>query len=76
MLAEKLRTEDTSLTDILTSVNEELVDLYREDKTYPIQQPEFISRLNCNIFFLREAKRIKPSGDHEDTDIPLYNQFT
>ncbi len=68
MLAEKLRTEDTSLADILTSVNEELVDLYREDKTYPIQQPEYISRLNSNIFFLREAKRIKPSGNHDDTD--------
>ncbi len=61
-LADKLRTADTSLADILTSVNEKLMALYRQDKTYPLQQPEFISRLNTNIYFLREAKQIKLSS--------------
>ncbi len=60
-LAIKLRIEDTSLADILVSVNESLMELYQEDRTYPLQQPEFISRLNSNIYFLREAKQIKQS---------------
>ena len=62
-LSDRLRTDDSSLNDILTTVNRELVALYQGDAKYPLQQPEFTSRLNSNIFFLREAKGSSPSGE-------------
>ena len=58
-LAEKLREEDASVGDILTNVNEEMMELYQDESSYPMQQPEYISRLNRCVFFLREARQVQ-----------------
>ena len=64
-LAERLQTDDSSLTDILTTVNRALVELYQCNALYRsnLQQPEFISRLNSCIYFLREARGTLPPGE-------------
>ena len=62
-LAERIRTDDSSINDILTTVNEEMMAFYRDNISYPLQQPEFRSRLNQCIFFLKEASRKSSSEE-------------
>lgn len=57
LLARKLESEDASVLDILTRVNTELVEMYQEPgQMGVVQQPELVSRLNEEVYLLRESR--------------------
>ncbi len=58
LLAQRLLSDDTSVLDILTKVNTELLEKYKQDPRWMgfTQQPECLSRLNEKVFLLREAR--------------------
>ena len=58
ILAEKLRTTDASVLDVLTKVNTELCREFHTDQMGCYQQPELVSRLNEEVHLLREAKAV------------------
>ena len=58
ILAEKLRTTDASVLDVLTKVNTELCREFHMDQVGCYQQPELVSRLNEEVHLLREAKGV------------------
>ena len=58
ILAEKLRTTDASVLDVLTKVNTELCREFHTDQVGCYQQPELVSRLNEEVHLLREAKAV------------------
>ena len=58
ILAEKLRTTDASVLDVLTKVNAQLCREYHTDQVGCFQQPELISRLNEEVHLLREAQAV------------------
>ncbi len=63
LLARKLQSEDASVLDILTKVNAELVEKYQEPGWVGyVQQPELVSRLNEEVYLLREARREQDIG--------------
>ena len=64
-LAKILRYDDSSVNDVLTIVNEELMKLYQEKKAYPLQQPEHHSTLNSRIFLQQEAMKSPGTGFRE-----------
>lgn len=57
ILAEKLRTTEASVLDVLTAVNTQLsAEFHTEDGVF--QQPELVSRLNEEVHLLRESKNV------------------
>ena len=58
ILAEKLRTTDASVLDVLTKVNTELCREFHTDQVGCYQQPELVSRLNEEVHLLREARAV------------------
>ncbi len=69
LLASTLLTEDVSVHDVLTKVNEKLLRKYEEPGWVGIQQPECLSRLNEGVYLLREASRIpekEEEGEEEE----------
>lgn len=56
VLAKKLLSEDKSVVDVLTDVNQELIYMYRKRWDGSLQQPELLSRLNETVNLFREAK--------------------
>ena len=62
ILAEKLKTTDASVLDVLTKVNVQLCREFHTDQVGCYQQPELVSRLNDEIHLLREAKAVE--GKH------------
>lgn len=59
ILAEMLKTTEASLLDVLTKVNVRLSAQYHRDQAGCYQQPELISRLNEEVYLLREARSNK-----------------
>lgn len=58
ILAEKLKTKDASVLDVLTAVNVTLSsDFHSDIGVY--QQPELASRLNEEVHLLKEAKQLQ-----------------
>ena len=55
ILAKKLVTSSNSIYDILTEVNEELIDKIRTMQGPSFQQPELLGRLNTIISLLQES---------------------
>ena len=56
VLAKKLVSEDKSVVDVLTDVNQELISMYQKRWDGNLQQPEVLSRLNETVNLYREAK--------------------
>ena len=56
VLAKKLLSEDKSVVDVLTDVNEELICMYQKRWDGNLQQPEVLSRLNETVNLYHEAK--------------------
>lgn len=59
LLAEKLKSEDASVLDVLTKVNHDLCAKYCSKDLALVQQPELISRLNEEVHLLSEAMELK-----------------
>lgn len=61
-LAEKLLTEDKSILDILTKVNQEFTENYQQswETCRSVQQPELVATLNEVVNLCREAREGRP----------------
>jgi len=64
ILTKKLVTSFSSIYDILTEVNEELISKLKSAQMGSFQQPELIGRLNSTIYLLKESGECR---------LPLYS---